>query len=1152
MLDSSKRESRSRILEVLERELMGPTTVDESVNEFPTTRYIVGRLAPLSSEIPQHEKDPIPGASRGDDDDGEDDPQAPLIVGFSPSSMGLSFLVSQETKTINANAAWGDYRREKDTSGGDTYWQRYQRSVLVEGIPVDKIGKLSSIPLSKSNAPEPVTITPDGFRRPGEDGDGDDQVFLEGVVHHIDGAKAVSLFLVNRRPKGDDADKAKDQQWLMQPKLQVFGADKGPIFIAKDFEKDISKDPEIATANLLYRDAKEFATGHGVAAGWDGLNVTRDRASLLFTDFIPNFEVPSLIAQSGAISGLNLDMLELSKCTTPNDLFQAIEPMVLSYEKWVADRKAETQNAPFNSTPENIDTSKVLIESCEDAARRMREGLELIRDEKNAFEAFLFSNHVMWDQRIYAIWAGRNRDKGEIVGTPSDFDKPTNRTWRPFQMGFILLNIASMVNKPKAGEKVAADRKLVDLLWFPTGGGKTEAYLGLAAFTLAHRRLRGDVNGLDSSAGVAIIMRYTLRLLTVQQFQRATALICACELVRKKNPEKWGTEKFKIGLWVGQPTSPNNSKDSKDALEKLDSGKRPKKDTGSPVQLVSCPRCGTSLTTPKGTPENQTYDFDNERLRTLIRCPNPKCEFCARKSDETGKGIGDGLPVVVVDDEIYRERPSLVIATVDKFARMPFKGETQSLFGLRDRYSPTYGHLTSGHGEKLNQRIVKDDQPARRLVPPELIIQDELHLISGPLGTMVGLYETAVDFLTRVEVETGVTIPAKIIASTATIRRAREQIRQLYNRDLAIFPPSGLSSKDSFFAKEQEIIEDDDRTAGRLYVGLNAPGSSTKTLLVRVYAALLAAGEAEITHDHEAADPYATVVGYFNSLRALGGARRLVEDDIKKRLRYLSRQRGFPQRYIYDPDELTSRLDSWRIPGLLKRLDNKFPREQGKQYPVDVLLATNMISVGVDIDRLGLMVVTGQPKSTAEYIQATSRVGRKYPGLVITMYNWLGARDLSHYEHFRGYHAALYRYVEAISVTPFSSRALDRGLRGVFAAMQRLGGQNMAREMQARNFDPALPATGLMITDITVRAADLVGKKNAKLVNDRLMSSRDDWAHYADDLLRYSWLKGGERPPNNARVLLKTSGTDNEGQWSTPGSLREVEPTAAFYLNDEE
>ncbi|WP_414154280.1 DISARM system helicase DrmA [Pseudomonas sp. BNK-43-a] len=1143
MANSSKRESRSRILETLKRELMGPTSVDETISEYPTTRYIIGRLAPLESEIPDYENDEL--ASGNDDaESGDYEPQPPIIVGFSPSSMGLSFLLSQDTKTLNGRASWGDYRLEKDEADGGKYWQRYQRSVLVEGIPVDAIGKIRPIPLSKSNSPASVIITPDGFRLPGDNGDGDCLVYLEGVVHHINGTKAVSLFLVNRRPKGEDADKTKDQQWLMQPRLELFASDKSHVFIAKAIENDISKDPEVSAANLLYRDAKEFATGHGVAAGWDGLNTQRDRASFLFTDFTPDFEVPSLIAKSGAIPGLNLDMLEISKCKAPDDLFHAIEPLVLAYEQWVADRAVEANGTPFNSTSESKDTAKVLIGACEDTARRMREGLELIRDEKNAYEAFLFANHVMWDQRIHAIWAGRNREKGEVIGSPADFDHANNRTWRPFQMGFILLNIASMVNKPKVGEKFVADRQLVDLLWFPTGGGKTEAYLGLAAFTLAHRRLRGDVNGLDSSAGVAIIMRYTLRLLTVQQFQRATALICACELVRRSKPEKWGNEPFKIGLWVGKATTPNDAKASGKALEDLDEGKKPR--DGSPVQLVSCPRCGTSLVTPQGKPENQTYDFDNARLRTLVRCPNPKCEFCARKSNN------HGLPVVVVDDEIYRECPSMVIATVDKFARMPFKGEIQALFGFRDRISPVYGHLTSGHGEKPNQRVVKDDQPARRLVPPELIIQDELHLISGPLGTMVGLYETAVDFLTRVEVEAGVTIPAKIIASTATIRRAREQIRQLYNRDLAIFPPSGLSSKDSFFAKEQEIKEDDDNTAGRLYLGLNAPGSSTKTLLVRVYSALLAAGGAEITRDNEAADPYATVVGYFNSMRALGGARRLVEDDIKKRLRYLAQQRGLPQRYINDPDELTSRLDSWRIPGLLKRLDNKFPREQGKQYPVDVLLATNMISVGVDIDRLGLMVVTGQPKSTSEYIQATSRVGRKHPGLVITMYNWLGARDLSHYEHFRGYHAALYRYVEAISVTPFSSRALDRGLRGAFAAMQRLGGDNMAREGQAQNFDAALASTDLMITDITLRAADLVGKKNAKLVNERLMSSRDDWAHYAEELLRYSWLKSGERPPNNSRVLLKTSGTDNEGQWSTPGSLREVEPTAAFYLSDEE
>jgi hypothetical protein len=436
------------------------------------------------------------------------------------------------------------------------------------------------------------------------------------------------------------------------------------------------------------------------------------------------------------------------------------------------------------------------------------------------------------------------------------------------------------------------------------------------------------------------------------------------------------------------------------------------------------------------------------------------------------------------------------------------------------------------------------------LLPPELIIQDELHLISGPLGTMVGLYEMAVDFTTSISVAGSPRIPAKILASTATIRRAAQQTRQLYARKLSIFPPAGLTARDSFFARELPIDPEEDATAGRLYVGVNAPGSSTKTLLVRVYSILLAVAEAELQMDAAAADPYGTLVGYFNSLRALGGAKRLVEDDVKLiRLKYLAEQRGLPRRHINDPEELTSRLDSWRIPGLLKKLDNSFPRGS-VDWPVDALLATNMISVGVDIDRLGLMA--GQPKTTAEYIQATSRIGRKHPGLVVTMYNWMGARDLSHYERFASYHAALYKFVEAISVTPFSSRALDRGLRGVFAAMNRLTGDHLATEQDAENFDPAAGTTEDIIEDIYQRAAILVGKENADVVRARLLTNRDEWGQLASELLRYSWLDDRRRPPNNSRVLLRTSGTQNEGEWSALGSLREVEPTAAFFLDEGE
>ena len=1143
MPDSSKRDARGRILDALRRELLGPSDPNEVIQEFPTSRYIVGRLAPAtdaeaddaSYEEVDGKVDPLEndelGVGADDDEDGASEFQPPLIVGFHPSSFGLSFLLEPSVGQLTVEVSWGDYRRESDEESGGTHWQRYDQKVEVHGVPVSKTGSIPRIPLAQKAAPAGVTIA----------GTEDDELTLEGVVHEIDGQRAVSLFLVNRRTRGKVTDRNKDEQWILQPRLRISSPDNEPVFRAKRFGGDEGSevgDDEVAIANLLYRHAREFATGHGVAAGWDGLAEDGLRVSTIFTEFIPDFEVPSLIAPADATGGAKLDMFELSQASGPAQLKTWLEPMLAAYDKWIGERKAEAATPPISTSDDYTDTAKELIRRCEHASERMRAGLDLLANDPLVFEAFKFANQVMWDQRIHSIWSSANRQAGEVSGAAADFDKPKNRTWRPFQMGFILLNLRGLARED------TEDRRLVDLLWFPTGGGKTEAYLGLAAFILAYRRLRGDRDGKVAGAGVNIIMRYTLRLLTVQQFQRAAALICACELVRKADPAKWGAEPFRIGLWVGRKTTPNQSSDSEKALEDLNDGKKPRE--GSPVQLVTCPRCGTALVTPQGKPENQTYTYDKARRRTYVCCRNRDCEFCARKSDN------EGLPVVVVDEELYRTCPSLLIATVDKFARMPFKGETQAFFGLRNRYSKTFEHLTPAHGDKVSGLKVRDGKGAPPLLPPELVIQDELHLISGPLGTMVGLYETAIDFLTRVRHESGLSVPAKVIASTATIRRARQQVRQLYDSDLAIFPPSGLSARDSFFAKELPIDESDDGTAGRIYVGINAPGSSSKTLLVRVYAALLASAQAEIDVAPGPADPYATLVGYFNSLRALGGAKRLVEDDIKNvRLKYLRNQRGFPNRFINDPEELTSRLDSWKIPGLLKKLDVQFPRVKGQAHPVDVLLATNMISVGVDIDRLGLMVVTGQPKTTAEYIQATSRVGRKHPGLVVTMYNWMGPRDLSHYERFRSYHAALYRYVEAISVTPFSSRALDRGLRGMFAAIERLSGPNMALQPQAQSFDPASSHTAAVIDDIVTRAAALVGTSNAQLVKERLLSHRDEWAKLADDLLRYSWLRDN-MPPNNSRVLLKTAGTDNEGEWQTPGSLREVEPTAAFFLSEEE
>ena len=1116
---------------------MGPTDPEEEFTEYPRTRYIIARLAPAPED--ESDRDAEIDATENENyevtEDGsetsEEDARPALINAFEPSSMGLSFLIDPAVQTVSLEISWGDYRRVRNESGHHV-WRRTPRRGRVMGVPVATRGPLRPIPLSSVRASEIGVVV--------EDLDESD-VTIEGTVHEVAGYRAVSLFLVNRRRKAAAADREKDERWLYQAELEV-RTDGNGDFVAREAATEgvVIEDGELATLELTYRDAPTLAVGHGVAAGWSAPHGYPARCDVVWTEHVPGFEVANMVPTEEGVEGAELDMRALSRISSRR-IAEALDPLIARYEDWIGDTTATAGQPPISTVPSLRDAAAASIAHCRTAAARMRVGLRLLESDPQAFEAFRFANRAMWDQRVHSRWAEENRGRGTVEGAPGDFDIPRNRRWRPFQIAFILMTIGGLVDER------SPDREFVDLLWFPTGGGKTEAYLGLAAFTLALRRLRGDRHGLSSQAGVSIIMRYTLRLLTVQQFQRAAALICACEAIRVDDEASWGSEPFSIGLWVGQGTTPNSYADSVKALSALNQGKRPR--AGSPVQLLSCPRCGTTLSTPRRDRpprvEPRTYLPDDERKRTVIACTNPTCEFSRRRSGNRG------LPVVVVDEEIYRVRPSLLIATVDKLARMPFRGEIQSLFGARSGYSPTYGHLTILHDGKVEGRKVRDEQPAPNLLPPELVIQDELHLISGPLGTMVGIYEAALDFLSGVEAD-GARVRPKVIASTATIRRAQHQVRQLYGRQLGIFPAGGIDASDSFFAQERAIDPSDDRTAGRLYVGLNAPGSSAKTLLVRTYSVLLATAQAEIDADPEAADGFGTLVGYFNTLRSLGGARRLVDDDIGIYLYYLAQARGLARRHApLEAQELTSRRASHEIPALLSRLEQRFPR-LGSGWPIDVLLATNMVSVGVDIARLGLMVVSGQPKTAAEYIQATSRVGRTTPGLIVTMYSWASARDLSHYERFRSYHSALYRHVEAISVTPFSSRALDRALPAVFSAMARLGDEKLAPPLGASHFDPADEHSERLREMLVGRASEIVGPLEAEKVRQRLLALGDEWGNLARDPVRYSWINTSQAPPNNQRVLIRTLGSDEEGIWDVPSSLREVEAPSAFFLLDDE
>lgn len=1082
----------------MESELVGPNMMNEELYESPTQRYLTGILWPVGTEI-EKEDDEDNSTEEDGEESGLPERTAPLMQAMKPSSIGLSFVVNPETNSLLVDVQWGQYEQR-----GDRKNPKWIRS------PIHLTYTISLIPAeAKRNAIR--TTDPD--------------VFIEWVSRPLNdglGRHAVSLFLVNRKPKPEKG--SKDALCLFQPEIKVYGvADSKPFSVRKLNIKQKTKYPDIATDELLYRDKTVFAVGHGVSVVWESVSEDNQNAALLKTVVMPIYEIPRVVPPDWIGDG-SLDMAKLAKVSNGVEAYDYLSPLINAYDEWIWDQegKAESLEGEMRTT------AKEHITLCKESLSRMRKGLELIRasgDKGKVIEAFRFANRAMATQRSHSIWAriaSKNKDW-------SSGPQNVKTEWRPFQIAFILQSITGIV------EPTHDDRNIADLIWFPTGGGKTEAYLGLAAFVIALRRLIKEQDGMRADAGVTVLMRYTLRLLTIQQFQRAATLICACEVIRKEAPELWGTEPFRIGLWVGSKNTPNDF----DKCEEVLLSKTHNPAATTPVQLVSCPWCGAEL-------RKKDYFAFRKKRRVLVGCSRSGCDFHRTKNPE-------GIPAVFSDEEIYRLLPTLLIGTVDKFARMPWVAETQTLMGNVKGQTEHWGFVSQGADdttEGWTKQVLQSNSSTahivdnRKLLPPELIIQDELHLISGPLGTMVGSYETAIDYLATREVD-GKKIGPKVVASTATIRRAKEQIQALFAKGLAIFPSPGITSGDSYFSVEQPL----ESIPGRTYVGIFAPGRSVKTALVRVYATLLAATEA-MDKDLVDVDPYQTLIGYFNSLRELGGAVRLIEDDVKARIRVLA-QRTTGQRYEYKArilresvPELTSRVDSSEIPMILQRLEQPFYAKDEKIAPVDITLASNMISVGVDVSRLGLMVVTGQPKTTAEYIQATSRVGREHPGIVFTVYNWARPRDVSHYERFGSYHAALYRYVEAISVTPFSSRARDRALSAALVMMSRLHIPGLAKKEEAKKFKPNHALVSQLKNYINQRVMCIDSERVNEVLND-LQSYIDMWElkTMEGDLVY-------DRAIRKPKLMLPLGDKSRTNAFRIPNSMRDVEKTVGIYLKE--
>lgn len=1094
---------RKELVDRLETELVGPDHKDEIIQVKPLQKYLCGILWPMKSNLATLENETHSAEGKATNKEAFET-LAPLAKAMNPSAIGLSFLVDQKNSEVSVTVRFGMYEDQGDKES----WLR--KSFELNNFKIDF--SINTGKRQKQQIPDSKNI------------------FLEWLVRPYRNLYAVSMFLVNRNQQNVD-DREIDDRCVFQPEIILEGNKEKPFAARRAFFGDEMKnnnyyDEDTLSSELLYRNESVFAVGHSIGVHWEDVSEDVSRAGKIFTKVIPVYEIPMVLPPEWEHGG-SLDMRELANCKSPADIKKKLSPLNDAYENWIEERKKEIPDLDdtYRSTAERH------IRECENSLQRMRKGIEIIEQNKVVFKSFKFANEVMSLQLSHTVAAKSGK-------TPVDI----KTVWRPFQLAFILQNLEGVV------DPVSEDRKIADLLWFPTGGGKTEAYLGLAAFTMGYRRMRKESGSLRKDAGVSVIMRYTLRLLTVQQFQRAAAMISACEIIRRKSPEELGETPFRIGLWVGEKSAPNNFDDAASMIQALRS-KATRKDMyidqskGTPVQLVSCPWCGHALIDDEDPKlVLKSYRANKTTRRVIISCPNKSCEFHTSRNSE-------GIPVVVTDEEIYRLLPDLVIGTVDKIARMPWKPEIQNLFGKVRGEVKGWGFVSHGKSTQEESNIknvagtlkISDD---RNLYPPELIIQDELHLISGPLGTMVGLYETAVDYLSSVDID-GKKIGPKVVASTATIRNADHQIKGLFTRKASIFPAQGLSHTDSFFARQQPL----DKEPGRLYVGIFAPGRSMKTALLRVYANLLASKtDMEGTYSEELLDPYHTLVGYFNSLRELGGAVRLIEDDVMARMHTLEKQNKENNKYQYkvrdyerDVPELTSRIESSEIPKILKRLEQPFYKNSDIR-PIDVLLASNMISVGVDVSRLGLMVVNGQPKTTAEYIQSTSRVGRTYPGLVVTVYNWIRPRDISHYEEFYAYHAAIYRYVEPISVTPFASRARDRGLAGTMVSMARLHNRELTPNSAANQLNDHTHIAEELVEAIKKRANNM--NVPADEVLKDLKGLFEKWGEAIEkSKVVYSYSRKKE-----VSNLLYPLGKDKGGYFKVPNSMRDVEETAGIYL----
>lgn len=1101
-------EVRQKIIDAIKTDLIGPLSPEEVLDENPRYAYLVGMLEPQRDEnAPDENEQEIEADIDYDKDEdftaGEDDDNEPIsTTKFQlPSSIGISFYVESTLDSICLDVTWGDYARSTEkTIGKDekehshSIYKRIPESETVH-VKFSDFGRTKDYPLVQ---------------------DSNVHVHVSRIPLKT-GYSLVTAYVVNKR-----SNPSSEVEGLMfQVGIKAHAEDGSAVFIAEHICRNV-----LATDEFYFEQRPIMGRGRGCAAVWG--KTENGRTDYVESAFIPEYEYPGVSAALKGFSPTYFSTWQMAAKGKKAETIQKLNTLADSYEKWIDDTL--TGNSRMSDPEFAGKIGNTVIGHCRDALRRIRDGIHIIETDDISFEAFSFMNRVILMQNSIKNYAKKHGQGIEC--NFKDFvnlGNPDNEfAWRPFQIAFILMNLKGIVH-PEDPE-----RDIVDLLYFPTGGGKTEAYLGLMAFTIANRRLRASESGeYNRDGGVTIILRYTLRLLTTQQRDRITKMVVAAEHIRRQTYPKFGKEPISIGFWVGGQVTPNRFDDLKEKPDRpYEAGKLRNL---IHKQLLTCPFCGKRLT-------KDEFYIDPDKKSVEIFCSDKNCWFY--KYPTSGERIP--IPVYLVDEEIYAKCPTIILSTVDKFARLPWDVNTNSLFGRVDRKCSRDGYIAIGAEHPKHKKT--DSLPAAQItsvkpfLPPELIIQDELHLITGPLGTVYGAYETIIE-----DMCTHDGIKPKYVVSTATIKNADNQAKSLYARkNTTQFPPNGFEIGDSFFIREIPVEED----PFRKYVGICAPGQSVKTALLRTYAVILqTVGNLSQQEEwKDVIDPYYSLIGYFNSIRELGGAVRLLQDDIPKRMYVIKKKYDYPKMRYLNPEnnvEITSRMSSWQIPEKLSQLE--LPYTSGKC--LDTAVATNMIAVGMDVDRLGLMVVTGQPKQNSEYIQATSRIGRAYPGLVVTLYNAYRPRDLSHYENFTGYHAQLYRFVEGTTATPFSARARDRVLHALVISAIRLLYPEMANNENARAIGTLSPEQIDAVKEMILNRIKIVKPSARADAGDEIDEFIGWWKRKAAESIPLFY----RADPKKYNILINPYDKPHEDNYKpTLQSMREVESAANMYYFTED